>query len=346
MMWALLWACFGPPEPELGPVRVTLDAWEAGRDALEAGDAAAAREAFGRARESHDDPLLATWEAAAEVKLGRDDRAVAILSEVLEARPGFREARYNLGCSLARLGRHEEASREVALAILAGAITPRAAARDPALAPHLGLPAWDLLPDEPLAAVLRVPTGLAYLGSAVEVSLGVSGAEPGPVRLTGAAATGPISLTQVVEDVGRDELGDREAVITWTLLVRGAGEVAVAPVAVASGAWRAAAAGAAFPTAAPTAGAPSTTLALPSLSALSDGLTAPAARREGEGLLVVAPPGSRVEAAREPTWLGKLRDGGEPVVDVVWFEVAPAAVTVRRGGGAPWTWPAAGPAGG
>jgi hypothetical protein len=70
VIWALLWACGGPPEPELGAVRATLDAFEAGRDALAAGDAATAREAFGRARELQDDPLLATWEAAAEVKAG------------------------------------------------------------------------------------------------------------------------------------------------------------------------------------------------------------------------------------------------------------------------------------
>lgn len=346
MIWALLWACGGPPEPELGAVRATLDAFESGRDALAAGDAATAREAFGRARELQDDPLLATWEAAAEVKLGRDDRSVAILSEVLEARPGFREARYNLGCSLARLGRHDEAAREVGLAILAGAISPRAAARDPALAPHLALPAWDLLPDEALAASLRAPTSLAYLGSAVEVSLAVSGAEPGPVRLVGAAATGPVALTQVVEDVGRDALGDREVVVTWTLLVRGAGEVTIAPVDVTSGPWRASAAGTAFPTSAPGPGAAPGTISLPSLSALAEGEAAPAARREGAGLVVFAPPGSRVEAAREPTWLGKLRDGGEPVVDLVWFDVAPTSVTVRRGAGAAWSWPAAAPSGG
>jgi hypothetical protein len=271
---------------------------------------------------------------------------VAILSEVLEARPGFREARYNLGCSLARLGRHDEAAREVGLAILAGAISPRAAARDPALAPHLALPAWDLLPDEALAASLRAPTSLAYLGSAVEVSLAVSGAEPGPVRLVGAAATGPVALTQVVEDVGRDALGDREVVVTWTLLVRGAGEVTIAPVDVTSGPWRASAAGTAFPTSAPGPGAAPGTISLPSLSALAEGEAAPAARREGAGLVVFAPPGSRVEAAREPTWLGKLRDGGEPVVDLVWFDVAPTAVTVRRGAGAAWSWPAAAPSGG
>lgn len=334
MILVLLWACWSdPPPPSLAPIRETLAAYEAGRAALDDGRGREAAQRFEAARGARHDPLLKAWEAHARARDGQLAEAERLLREVLDERPGFQLARYNLGCVLARQGRQEEAAAEVGVALVGGVVAPRQAARDPDIAPHLADPAWDLLPDEPLGAVLTVPDAVAFWGTEATITLVVQGVSDDPLELVGAGVTGPVALLGVVEDTRVDALGDTERVWTWTVRVEGEGEVVVGPLSARQGTWATQAVEGRFPTAAPSGrrGAP-VAVALPVPSDVGD----PGAAPTVIGDVVLAPPGCRISG--DLTWTGARRAFG--VTRAVLGGLRGGRVTARCGAEPDWTWPA------
>ena len=141
-MIPLLLAC-GAVDPDLRAKREAVDAFERAKAQLEAGDAVGARRAFAALPEVH--PIVAAWEARAAARSGDIEGAVTTLGTLLEEHPTLGVARYNRAAYLARLGRLDEAGRDLQVAIELGAADVRQAMADADFAPHLEHPALRFL---------------------------------------------------------------------------------------------------------------------------------------------------------------------------------------------------------
>lgn len=221
-------------EPELRDRARSLAAWEDGVAALEAGDPGAARADLQQAREAWDGPVLMAWEARAAAESGDLEGAVGLLDEALALQPGLAEARYNRAAYLARLGRLEEAGRELRVALDAGARPAREVLEDPDFAEHLGHPSFAFLPRSWLQVAVEAPREPVFWGSEVSVRLRVLGAEEEPVEVRVPEVELPLQLVEVVEEALPSTAGlQRDVVLTYR--VTGAGELALGPLEIAAG---------------------------------------------------------------------------------------------------------------
>lgn len=226
-----LLAC-SSPDPELVAQREAIAAWKQGVAALEQGSPDEARRHFVAAREHRPkDGLLLAWEAKALADAGDLEGAIASVRQGLEWQPAMAEARYDLACWLARSGALEEAAVELRRALDQEARPVREAAADPDFAPHLDHPAFAFLPRAPLEGDLSVPDGAVFWGSQATVSLTVGGSASARVR---GDLSGPVDLVSAVAD-RHGEGTDGTLELVWTLVVRGAGPVAIGPLQVTDG---------------------------------------------------------------------------------------------------------------
>jgi hypothetical protein len=220
----LLAACSRPPaDPELVSRRDALARWEEGKAKVDADDFAGARTAFAAAYGVRPDPLLRAWEAEALAGSGDLEGAVALLGQLLETSPGFAVARYNRAAWLVRLGRREEAARELERALEAKAIEPLGVLADPDFAPVLDDPLFSFLPRSLVVATVDPAPPTAFLGTEVPVVLHLVGRLTPPITLE-ATARGPVVLVSVREvetSQGRD--------VTFLVEPTGAGTVEVGP---------------------------------------------------------------------------------------------------------------------
>lgn len=329
-----------PSDPRLVALGDAVESWQAGADALARGDAAEARSALGRALSARpDDALLVLWMARAESAGGDTAAALARLDALVVRTPDYPLARWVRACLRARGGDADGAADDLQAAIAGGAITPRAAMRDPDLATVLGRPELSFLPAAAFDATLTTPVRLAFYGSEVAVRLDVRGSLDGPITVR-AQGQGPLALVRVVEDSGVDEAGDATRALTWTFRVTGAGEAVFGPVELTQGTAVARLPEARWRTAAPE-GQPAvapTPWSLATPSGVLGSRVPPDAWRDGEGAWVAAPPGASVELepVSSATSAWSLRRGGEPVADLVYVGSASVRFRVRGPGGSVW----------
>jgi hypothetical protein len=353
LAWTTWGGCSGA-DPDLRAQARSLEAWEEGRAALEAGDAASARDRFHAAHEAWPSPLLGAWEARALASTGQVgdlEAAVARLEQVLRAKPRFAEARYNRAAYMLRLeaiapapGRIEQAAAELQQALADGEdLAPRAVLQDPDFASVLRHPAFAFLPREALSLAVHPPPDTAFWGAEVPLRirlLGIVDPHP-PVAVSADRAVGPLELVTVVEDTV-DTAEGQALEITWTWRVIGAGPAVIGPLTVRAGGDTATADVVTVQASAPpdrTAPARTLSLAIPSelISALE-----PRAPAIVDGALAVrGRPSDRVEVEPQASPGGgppvryERREAGVPV-DVVWRwpSATPARVRIRDGSGA------------
>lgn len=186
----------GCDDPALEPFSASLDAYDDGREALEAGRPADAVPAFVAAR-AHDPGSVALrlWEAKALADAGKLEEADARLSELVHADPSVGIAWYNRAAYRARAGRLPEAAADLSQALTLGARSALEAADDPDFAPALAHPAFaGILPAQPLEATVTGPDGAVFVGSrytleftisalpTAELSVERAGGDPGCLR--------------------------------------------------------------------------------------------------------------------------------------------------------------------
>jgi len=196
---------------------------------LDAGDPASARTEFAAARKKSPDPLLGAWEAKALAASGDREGAVALLADVLTARPDFAVARYNRAAWLVALGRPDEAAPELARALADKAADPLDVLEDPDFATVLDHPAFAFLPRALVTLTVDPVPPSAFYGTEVPVVLHVTGRLATPLSLA-ATARGPIEITGVREE---ETAEGRKA--TFLVAVTGAGRVEVGPFEVTAG---------------------------------------------------------------------------------------------------------------
>lgn len=188
-------------DPALTPYRDAAKAYDAGRAALDAGDAATAIQRFSEARRL--DPrsrALALWEGRALAQSGRLDEAIAAASDAIALDPKDANAHYNRAAWLARAGRPTAAAAELKVALGLGAGTVWEAARDPDFAPHRGDPAFAaVIPAQDLTATVT-PTARGFVGSELVLTITLTGAEDDLPTLTGPATPACLRQRRVVQD--------------------------------------------------------------------------------------------------------------------------------------------------
>jgi hypothetical protein len=197
---ALLLGC---RDKALAPFADALAAYEDGRTKADAGDPAAAAEAFATARtKDPGSPALVAWEAKARADAGHPEQAEALLDELLADHPDLGLARYNRAAYRARQGRLGPAAEDLRAALEAGVASPYAAAEDPDFAPHRADPAFaGLLPAIPLVGHLKGPEGSVWIGSTVEVKVQLESLATATLALRREGADpGCLHLDRVVED--------------------------------------------------------------------------------------------------------------------------------------------------
>lgn len=355
MIWLFAWLACAWPDPELAAQRDALDAWERGRAALDAGDPAAAREAFREAaRRRPGDVELLAWEASAAAAAGDLHDAIRLLDQVLDKRPTFHEARYNRAAYHARLGDAARAADDLETALASGLDRPpRDVIADPDFAAYVGTPEFAFLPREPLTVAVERPEGAVFWGSLFEIRLRVAGAGTEPVGVTAEEVAGPIELVSVVEDVvpsTNPEFRD----LTWTFRVLGAGEIHLGPFHVLAG-KRAVAVDAITVVARAPEGKEQPATAPPPIRfatprELAGKQPLGTAWRHADGVTVRVSPPDRVVAGPETADYERIvryeyRDKGQPEWMLLVFPDAPADFHVRisRGGNVVYEGPAVAP---
>lgn len=290
-------------DPDLVAVRDAVGAWEEGVALLDAGEPTAAREAFERAHETRDDPMLLAWEAKAAAYEGDLDGAVALLDQALAEAPDLAEARYNRAAYKARRGDPvEEVAADLARAVEQGAVTPASVLDDPDFAHLLDDPAMHFLPESKLRIAVEAPTSTVFWGSEFSVRLRIGGAEDTPIALTAEELYGPITLLSVVDDSNPSTDGTFRD-LTFAFRVVGAGTAKFGPIHAWVGERRAALDPFEVVTAAPEGKetAPDDRLIdLHTPAELAGRATAPSARFSGGDLLVMHEPADRVALSPEP----------------------------------------------
>jgi hypothetical protein len=332
----LMLACH-PADPELATRRAALDAWEEGKNRLDAKDPAGAIASFDQALVARpDDPVLLAWKAKAYADQGDLDRAINQAHAALEARPEFPEMHYDLGAWLARSGRPEAAAREVRAALRGGfKLGDGGLFADADFAPYRDNPLFEgVVPEDPLTVSLEAPAGSVFWGSTFSLKLRVSGAFE-PISVTPESEVGPFFLVDVVEDASK---GSSDVV--WTFEANGAGTIAIGPLLVTSGKKSASAPAITVEAKAPPGKVPPPGQIAPALRTpreIGQRLAPPAILRRDDGVVIaVGTPEERAEvsaSAADPVRYS-YREAGTPRW-VVWeWSALPAQTTVRLKRGA------------
>ncbi|MCB9745467.1 MAG: tetratricopeptide repeat protein [Alphaproteobacteria bacterium] len=332
--------------PRFAHLSESLQRYDAGRAALDAGDAeGAVRELQAAVAANPASAELWLWLGSAQARAGRAEEAMASATEALARRPRWSLALYNRACWSLRGGSASEAelqraAEDLRLALSSGELNPLEVAVDPDLAPLRAHPELSaVLPPAHLPLEVEASAEPVFLGSEWELHVQLRHAAGAPpALLLGEASTLPARPVAALEtwDPGKP-LGTRG--LTLRLEVLGPGEGAL-------GGWRVDAGGLtgeAAPTRyhflAPEGAAP--VAALPVAQAFTwpskrlEGLSAPGVRRDGELVVVRGEPGDRVEwgsGVEDPMRLELREDGAIKLVG--WQARLPLGEPVRvlRGG--------------
>ena len=192
----------GCADPKLIPFRDAATAYDAGRKALDAGDADAAIVRFAEARTL--DPQSATlplWQGRAFAAAGRLDEAVSAADDAIALHPDDGIAHYNRAAWRARQGRLNEAAAGLQMALTLKAATVWQAARDPDFQPHRASPAFAaVLPQQDLLAKLEGPGTTSFLGSELVLTFTFVGPDDQVPVLIGPAVPACLRQRRIVED--------------------------------------------------------------------------------------------------------------------------------------------------
>ena len=333
---SLIWLLACPADH---PLKTSLEHYEEGRAALEAGRAEAAATSFREALAVHQDAAeLELWLGRALAASGDLPGAIEAATRALELRGEWHLAHYNRACWRARSGELELAAADLMVA-LDGDLDPLVVAADPDLDPLRAHPDYrDLVPKHALPATVVAPEEAWFVGSEWTLTFEALEPEGGRVRVVGSAAgAAPLAHVRTVEDVVRHE-GRQARRLQVVFRVLDAGEGSLGPWTLEAGelqaevgpvSWRFLAPPDHAAEPVPVGQAP---YALP--SRLFDGLDEVAARRVEDAVLVRGAPGDtiRVEGSLFEVRY-EVRDGGEPRwVGVRVSSSEPVTASVRRAG--------------
>lgn len=339
ILWMLSLGC---RDPQLAPLKDALDAYDAGRAALAAGDAPAAAQAFGRAVAADpQSPSLPAWQAWAQEKTGDEAGARRTLEQALGRFPEDTTLRYNHAALLARAGELEAAADDLRQLYAAGAIEPeevgedpdfQAFAEDPELAP--------LAPPPAVVVSVQGESGAILLGELYTLDLSILSRAHVPISLSDLGEpTGLLRHVRTVEDLAPAEGSHQGRTLSVSWRAVSAGEATLGPWLVDAGGTstitdKAAVRVVAVP--GRSGGVAEEAGSVYAVSALVEGRTAPWAGRAHGGVLVLSPPGARAEVEAEnpdpdPVQL-ELRDNGQTSVAGQLYRIpGPARVRVRVG---------------
>jgi hypothetical protein len=318
--WILWWmlGCGGPAE-RIARLEASLDQWEEGVQALETGNPLAAVAAFSKAiLKDPASPELWLWKGRALAEGGDLEGAIEAAGQVLVRRPDHPLARYNRACWLARLGRLEEAARDLSRVLEEGGVDRLTAARDPDLdvlradpttrsrVPPRRLPAWATADSEAM-----------FVGSqwSVRILVELPVDEPSLHLSFDGNETAPLELMRIVEDrVPHGAIVERNIEFIFRVLGEGEGRV---------GPWMARGAGleAFLPTVpyrflAPPGTSPVVGRSLAGLFRSPEervgALQGTGALRLEDRVVVRGEPGDRLEASAPPSLHVEVRQGGQP----------------------------------
>lgn len=215
------------PEP---PLKQSLDLYAQGLVKLEAGEFSQAAEDFERARLlAPESGELLIWQAKALAEGGDLDGAVALLDQAIRQHPGLVQGWYNRACYKARAGDLEGARVDLMQALRSPELDRLLVAQDPDLAALRADPAnadWIPMPD--LGLSLKVPAEPAFLGSEIELVIGVEqGAEEGLSLRSESPLSPLLRPVSWIEERSAEAPGQRR--IRLRLKVLGGGEAQVGP---------------------------------------------------------------------------------------------------------------------
>lgn len=307
ILWLL--ACT-QPEP---PIKTSLDLYSQGLKSLEAGEPSTAAAEFERARALvPQSGELLLWQAKALADSGDLDGSIALLDQAVETHPGMVEAWYNRACYKARAGDLAGASTDLQQALRSPELDRLVVAQDPDLASLRADPAnADWIPLPSLGLSLKVPAEPAFLGSEIELVIGIEqGAEDG-LKLSTLAPLSPLlrPVAWIEERIG-EKPGQRR--LRLRLEVLGGGEALLGPFTVSARGVEGQLAAQAVTLMAPQShSAPSESWVGP-MRAPSELLQAEvgAERAQDDWVLVSFSPGDRVEWGAEHVVRLELREDG------------------------------------
>lgn len=341
--WLLALAC---GEGLYGAEQRALAAYTRGQEALEAGQGAAAAQAFAEA--SQHDPRSAElhlWRARALAQQGDLDGAAAAAGQALALRPGWPLALYNRGCWRARQGLLELAWADLEPALRSGELDPLAVAADPDLDPLRLDARWaGRVPAAELPAELALDPGPRFLHDDLRL---IVVAPVGPGQQLELHAEGPVglplSLRRVVE-VEEPAGAGRQHRLEFSLRVEGAAEGVLGPLTARVGALTRTLPPAPLQLLAPEGHRPRALppLELPVPSAWFAGVPASAGAPQGAWLLVRGLPGDTLTWARPPAVLALVEHRVGAVPDWIgWaaWDPDPLRATLQRGAVVVWEGP-------
>ena len=338
-----LLSCGGNP---YGYLSRSVEAYDAGREALVGGDGRAAAASFAAAAEQDpDSALLPAWQAHALSEAGDIAGALGVLDDALRRVPDDVTLRYNRAALRARQGALDAAAADLALLIEVGAVDPVEAGEDPDFAAFAADPALVALAPPPSVRVgLTGESGAVLLGEPFTREIVVDSLAGALISVTDMGEPTPLLRhVRTVEDIlgggGRRRVA-RTLTVTWRAVA--AGESRVGP-------WLIAAGGAsALTDAAPVhvvalpgraEGAPRAAPAVFSPDAAFTGRTPPWAGRALGRVAVLYNGGDAVEVTGEagerdadPVALELRADGQTRWLAELYDVSGPATVRVRRRG--------------
>jgi len=222
--WWLLWLGCAPETPVHNE---TLEPLAVAVRAMEDAEALAAKEEWAAVVQAVDralavrpqDGVLYAWRSRAQRKLGQLDIAIADAQRGVREDPEDPAMHEELALALAAAGRLAEASQALALVPQLEGRTVRELAADPAWAAWVGHPSFPYLPSDGSRFELSSSDKTPFLGSEFKVSIRRQGDLQGPIELSG-------TLVGPVDWIGLEERWEEgQQTLTWTLKVRGAGDV-------------------------------------------------------------------------------------------------------------------------
>ncbi len=321
------------------PLKISLDAYEDGVAALEAGRNAEAAADFRAALAATPRSAeLQLWLGRALAADGDYEGAIAAATAALELRGTWSLAHYNRACWRVRSGDLESAALDLSIALEDGDLDRLSVAADTDLDPLRADPRYrSRVPARQLPAAVEAPAEPVFLGSEWQVRLAATTPPGAPLEvLTDSAPPPAMRWVKSVQD--GQPVGTMAAVIVDVVFrVEGAAAGSLGPWELSSGGLSATVGPAAYEFLAPEGREPPEAVAWSRPFRLPEVLVVgleTGARRDGDEIVVRAEPGDKVSwspkvpsvqlegrRAQQPQWIGRLLKSAEPVT-----------VTITRGG--------------